>query len=53
MTNDANKIRKNFTLRIKSELSQKIEEEAAKVGISQTAYITMTLHKALQNEDVS
>jgi predicted DNA binding CopG/RHH family protein len=50
MTNDA---KKNFTLRIKNELSEKVEKEASNLGISQTAYITMVLHKALREEKTS
>jgi predicted DNA binding CopG/RHH family protein len=50
MTNDAKKSRKNFTLRMKSELSEKIAQEAESLGITQTAYITMLLHKAMKQK---
>lgn len=47
MTNDA---KKNFTFRMKRELSDKIGEEAKKLGITKTAYITMVLHKAMEKK---
>ncbi len=50
MTNDAKKVRKNFTLRIKHDLSDKIKQEAASLGVSQTAYITTILHKAMKQQ---
>jgi len=48
MTKDAKNPRKNFTFRMKNELSDKVKEEANNLGISQTAYITMVLHKAIK-----
>lgn len=52
MTNDANKTRKNFTLRIKDDLSEKIAKEADSLGLTKTAFITMIIHKAM-NQKIS
>jgi predicted HicB family RNase H-like nuclease len=41
---------KSFTLRINPELSKLVEKESASLGLSQNAYITMVLHKALRKE---
>lgn len=50
-TNDKNSDnKKSFTLRINAELSEKVEKEASSLGLTQNAYITMVLHKALRNE---
>lgn len=50
-TNDKNlDNKKSFTLRINAELSEKVEKEASSLGLTQNAYITMVLHKALRNE---
>lgn len=51
MTN--NDKRKSFTLRLNSELSQKVEKEADSLGLTQNAYITMILHKAIRAEKIS
>ena len=45
MTKQLKKV--NFTFRITKELRDQIEKEASALGISKNAYITMTLHKAL------
>ena len=37
-----------FTLRMKKELSEKLEKEAEDLGISKSAYINMILHKAIK-----
>jgi predicted HicB family RNase H-like nuclease len=52
MTNDDKKIAKKvpFTLRLKKELSDQIEQEAEDLGISKTAYISMILHKAMKQK---
>ncbi|MBN8200504.1 toxin-antitoxin system HicB family antitoxin [Bacillus sp. NTK034] len=51
MTN--NDKRKSFTLRLNAELSQKVEKEADSLGLTQNAYITMILHKAIRAEKIS
>lgn len=51
MTKDDNK--KSFTLRLNPDLSAKVEKESASLGLSQNAYITMVLHKALRSEKIS
>ena len=48
MTNDAK--RKNFTFRMKKELSEKVKEEADNLGVSQTAYITKILCEAMKQK---
>lgn len=51
MTKDDKKDnQKKFTFRLNAELSQKVEKEAASLGLSQNSYITMVLHKALRKE---
>lgn len=47
---DTQNNRKSFTLRLNSELSQKVEKEADSLGLTQNSYITMILHKALRKE---
>ncbi len=39
-----------FTLRMKKELSDKLEKEADSLGISKSAYINMILHKAIKQK---
>lgn len=51
MTNDAK--RKNFTFRMKTELNDKVSEESTKLGISKTAYITMVLHRSMNQSQTS
>lgn len=51
MTKDDN--RKSFTLRLNSELSKKVETEAASLGLTQNAYITMVLHKVIRDGKLS
>ena len=51
MTKDDNK--KSFTLRLNPDLSAKVEKESANLGLSQNAYITMVLHKALRSDKIS
>lgn len=53
MTNDDNKKRKNFTLRLNAELNDKVKKEAEGLGLTQTQYITMVLHKVLRDGKVS
>ena len=48
MTNDSKKI--PFTFRIKEDLNDRIEKEAKALGITKTAYITMTLNKTMNQE---
>lgn len=50
MTKDDRKV---FTLRLNSELSKKVESEAASLGLTQNAYITMVLHKVIRDGKVS
>lgn len=38
-----------FTLRMKRELSERLEMEADNLGISKSAYINMILHKAMKH----
>ena len=46
--NDKEKI--SFTLRLNNEIYKKIEEQAAEIGISRNAYITMIIHKAVNEK---
>ena len=47
----SNKKRKrNFTLRLNDEIHEKIEKRAAEIGISKNAYLTMIIHKALNEK---
>ncbi|MEK5175111.1 ribbon-helix-helix domain-containing protein [Heyndrickxia sp. FSL W8-0496] len=39
-----------FTLRMKKELSDRLEQEAEELGISKSAYINMILHKAIKQK---
>ena len=39
-----------FTLYMTEQLSEQVEKEASTLGISKNAYITMTLHKALNKD---
>jgi predicted DNA binding CopG/RHH family protein len=49
MTKDDNvRERKNFTLRLSTELSELIEQKAASVGLTQNSYINMILHLAIK-----
>jgi predicted DNA binding CopG/RHH family protein len=51
MTKDDKKdSRKSFTFRLNDDLSRKVEMEASSLGLTQNAYITMVLHKALRKE---
>jgi predicted DNA binding CopG/RHH family protein len=45
---DSVRERKNFTLRLSTELSELIEQKAASVGLTQNSYINMILHLALK-----
>ena len=47
---DNNKERKSFTLRLNDEIYKKIGEKAAEIGVSKNAYITMIIHKALNEK---
>lgn len=48
MTNADKKV--PFTLRMKKELSEKIQKEAKSRGISKNAYINQILHKVAKEE---
>lgn len=39
-----------FTLRMKKDLSDRIEKEADDLGISKAAYINMILHKSMKQK---
>lgn len=45
-----NKRKRNFTLRLNDEIHKKIEKRAAEIGISKNAYITMIIHKAVNEK---
>jgi predicted DNA binding CopG/RHH family protein len=47
---DKRNSRKSFTFRLNDDLSKKVEKEAGSLGLTQNAYITMVLHKALRKE---
>ena len=39
-----------FSLRMKKDLSDRIEKEADELGISKSAYINMVLHKSMKQK---
>jgi|SRR5699024_8385403 len=45
------KKKRNFTLRIKDEMHDRIESEASKLGISKNAFVSMVIHKTLNKGD--
>ena len=47
---DNNKEKKSFTLRLNDEIYKKIEKKAAEIGVSKNAYITMIIHKAVNEK---
>jgi len=50
MTKDDQKNNKvSYTLRLNSEINERIAKEASELGLSKQAYITMVLHKAIKN----
>ena len=50
MTSNNKKRKRNFTLRLNDEIHEKIEKRAAEIGISKNAYLTMVIHKALNEK---
>ena len=47
---DNNKEKKSFTLRLNDEIYKKIEKKADEIGVSKNAYITMIIHKAVNEK---
>lgn len=45
-----NKRKRNYTLRLNDEIHKKIEKRAAEIGVSKNAYLTMIIHKALNEK---
>lgn len=46
----ADKKKVPFTLRMKKDLSDRLQNEADSLGISKSAYINMILHKAIKQK---
>lgn len=45
-----NKKRRNYTLRLNDEIHEKIEKQAAEIGLSKNAYLTMIVYKAVNEK---
>ncbi len=45
-----NKRKRNFTLRLSDEIHEKIEKQAAEIGLSKNAYITMIIYKTVNGK---
>ena len=47
---ESDKEKISFTLRLNKEIYEKIGKQAAEIGISRNAYITMIIHKAVNEK---
>lgn len=44
------KEKRNFTLRLNEDIHDRLEKDAAELGISKNAYISMIIHKAVKKK---